>query len=121
MNLINGVEYMDKCIREKEKLYKLQLKEIGNIAESFTLIKNDTNSYFVPRLEKNYLMEYSFESFLQLKEKLDELWKNEKYMQEATKIILVAALKNKPRKVNGEEMVAENNEETELPTFIYNF
>lgn len=112
---------MDKCIREKEKLYKLQLKGIDNIAESFTLIKNDTSSYFTPRLEENYLMEYSFESLPQLKEKLDKLWENEKYMQEAVKIVLVAALKNKPYKVNGEGIVGENKEETELPTFIYNF
>ena len=112
---------MDECIREKEKLYKLQLEEIGDIAESFTLIKNDACSYFVPRAEKNYLMEYGFECLPQLKEKLDELWKNEKYMQEAAKIVLIAALKNKPRKVDGEEMMDEDKEETELPTFIYNF
>lgn len=114
---------MDKNVREKEALYHLELAGIDNIKKSFTEIDCEKESYFIPREEKKYLMEYEFDSLPQLKEKLNLLWENEEYMKSVLQTVLVAAMKNKPSSEVKEERNIEDtqNAEGELPAFIYNF
>lgn len=114
---------MDKNVREKEALYHLELSGTENIKESFAEVDYKLETYFSPKEEKEYLMEYDFDSLPQLKEKLNLLWENEEGMKGIVQTVLVAAMKNKPTREVKETRNIENSEnnEGELPAFIYNF
>lgn len=114
---------MDKCIREKEYLYKLNISISDELSESFRLVDTGRKSYFVPQEERNYIMEYYFDTVPQLKESLDELWKEDTYMQSIIKTVVVAAMKNKPMKSIQESVETEKDKEkqNQMPAFIYNF
>lgn len=114
---------MDKNLREKEALYHLNLEGVENVKESFMEIDHELKSYFIPKKEGDYLMEYNFDSLPQLKEQLNLLWEQEEYMKGIVQTVLVAAMKNKPSREVKEERNIENREnvEGELPAFIYNF
>lgn len=116
---------MDKCIREKEYLYELNILISDELNESFRSVDTGRESYFVPQEERNYIMEYYFETVPQLKERLNELWKDDSYMQDIIKTVVVAAMKNKPLKSNQESVETEKDKEKQnqnhMPAFIYNF
>ncbi len=114
---------MDKNAREKETFYRMTLDGIENVKESFTQIDHESKSYFTVKEDKDYLMEYAFDSLPQLKEKLSLLWKDEECMKGVIQTVLVAAMKNKPSREVKRQQNIENHENTEgdLPAFIYNF
>ncbi len=114
---------MDKNVREKEALYHLELSGTEDIKKSFTEVECELETYFFPKEEKEYLMEYDFDSLPQLKEKLNSFWENEECMKGIIQTVLVAAMKNKPSREAKETRNIENsgNIEGELPAFIYNF
>lgn len=109
---------MDKCIKEKESLYQLRLNGIDKITDSFHRFDSNEDTYFMAYPERNYLMDYYFETLPQLREKLSDIWKNEEYMKDVLKTVLSAAMKNKP--VETDDIVRQDIEET-IPTYIYNF
>lgn len=120
---------MDKTQREKESLRSWKVngyygENPGRIAE----IDKERESYFVPKNENAYLMEYEFGSLPELKKMLDVLWNGKPYMREIQKVVLVAAMKNKPQEVckesdGGKQEEQEQTAHTadQLPSFIYNF
>ncbi|MDE5696526.1 MAG: hypothetical protein K2I96_03800 [Lachnospiraceae bacterium] len=111
---------MERCAREKETLFHFKLDEEEI---EFNKTTSLAESYFTLYPERDYLMEYSFETAQQLKEKLDVLWENEKYMQVISKTVLVAALKNKPLDMESEKNKVESKQNTnnQMPNYIYNF
>lgn len=119
---------MDKCQREKESLYNLKMEgSYQREKEGFQIIDKGIKSYFITRKDNDYYMKYDFNTLPELKEILDNLWKNNPDMQNIIKVLLVAALKNKPQDID--EKVAEksikNIEDSyssdKLPEYIYVF
>ncbi len=110
---------MNQCVREKESLYKLELREINEVIEGFYMTDHAVKSYFESETERNYLTEYHFETLPQLRELLSEMWKHEDYMQNELKTLLAAAMKNKPLREDG--IVKQNKSEETMPVFIYAF
>ncbi len=85
----------------------------------------DTASYFVKRLQTEYIREYSLETVPELRDELEILWEGDKNMESVLTAVLAAAIKNKPRgqdKADTEESVSKVSEiEEKLPMYIYNF
>lgn len=107
---------MDKCKREKEKLYKYASTIFRNY-----FLQNDNNedSYFFKRESDSYIREYEFESLKELKEELDRMWGQDEVMQQCIQIISIAALKMKPNEEMENEDIKEHTRE-KLPSYIYN-
>ena len=108
---------MNQCAREKKYLYNF---EAGKVMADFREVDDEAESYFSQYAQREYLMEYYFETVPQLKAMLDKLWESEAGMQGAIKTLVAATIKNKPI----EDADSELNDEqgiTELPEFIYNF
>lgn len=109
----------DLCSREREMLYHLELDMSDGWEKSFDFTHKEKDSYYVLQDKHEYLMEYGFETVPQLKEVLDRLWENEQYMQDIEKMVLAAAIKNKPKQE--ERVCAERDAHGYMPEFIYNF
>lgn len=107
------------CSREKEMLYHLELDMSDKWKKMFDFMYGKRDSYYVLQDKHEYLMEYSFETVPQLKEMLDRLWENEQYMQDIEKTVLAAAIKNKPKRE--EQNNIKKDEDGYMPEFIYNF
>lgn len=111
---------MDRCIKEKESLYQLKSdEEMSGLTHTTGTIK----SYFIPYPERDYLMEYSFETAAQLKEKFSVLCADEKYKQDIGKTLLAAAMKNKPLDRGNSKLKANSGQDAkhQIPEFIYSF
>lgn len=115
---------MDKNIREKDILKNWH----DNISDTDNVYvfpqADDSESYFIKREEADYLTEYNFETLPQLKEILSGKWKDEPYMLEILKPVLVAAMKNKPSEEQSSDNDRQKNDPDstdKIPEFIYNF
>ncbi len=120
---------MDKSQREKESLcnFGVNAPEGGGF-KHFTEIDKKQESYYIPKSEGGYLTEYDFETLPELKKMLDGLWNVKPHLQEIMKVVLVAAMKNKPLEMNKgilEEKLESGGQNShtsdKLPAFIYNF
>lgn len=110
----------DLYSREREMLYHLELDVSDGWEKSFDFTHKEKDSYYILQDKHEYLMEYGFETVSQLKEMLDRLWVNEKYMQDIEKTVLAASIKNKPRQEGS--AYAERDVHGHIPEFIiYNF
>lgn len=113
---------MDRNAKEKEILEDWA-KKIINEGEV-----NDPNvdSYFVKRGQnEKYILEYDLESVPQLRDLLEEQWEDDKDLEKILTVVLVAAIKNKP-KTNDVRYVdspkqRERDDTEKLPVYIYNF
>lgn len=109
----------DLCSREREMLYHLELDMPDGWRNSFDFARKEKESYYVLQDNREYLLEYGFETIPQLRKMLDRLWENELYMQDIEKTVLAAAIKNKPKQE--ESMCAERDTQGHMPEFVYNF
>lgn len=114
---------MDRNAKERA-LFKDWAKG-GHESKRFECDLNQ-DSYFIKREHnEGYMCEYGFESVPQLRDLLEEQWRENKVMDEILTAVLVAAMKNKPRndavecKGSAKQEVSERTEE--LPVYIYNF
>ncbi|MDE7131965.1 MAG: hypothetical protein K2O65_09240 [Lachnospiraceae bacterium] len=120
-----GEEDMDKNEREKELLYQWGSEKKTQDRDIFLQPDKQIDSYFVFRTPSKYIREYGFETVPELERELDSMWGNQPYIQEIKKAVLVAAIKNKPRKM--EEAIKADLEKEEkpvkekMPAYIYNF
>lgn len=81
---------------------------------NFSVDKN-MKSYFSQRNGNNYIVQYGFESILDLKEELGRMWSNDIDMEKIIKPVAVATMKNQPKNTN-------DRKETEvLNEYIYIF
>lgn len=96
-----------------------------NSQKDYFMSVQDAGSYFVKREQTEYIREYSLETVPELRDELEELWDGDKNMEPVLTAVLVAAIKNKPRrqdKTDTEENVSTGLETKEvLPMYIYNF
>lgn len=111
---------MQKSEREKQMLYEWGINHHRDI---FMQMDNVKESYFQQRTSNSYIKEYSFETLSELMEELNALWGNGEEMESIKKVVGVAAMKNKPVKIENKEEQVETQlkQEEKLPTFIYNF
>ncbi len=118
---------MDRCQREKENLYHLKMEDMDkSTKQSFQSIDKRLKSYFIPRKSNEYYMEYEYDTLPELKKYMDDLWRDDTYMQGIEKILLVAALKNKPQddvKLTGKDSqnIKDSDSSDRLPEYIYVF
>lgn len=111
---------MQKNEREKQMLYEWG---VNNHRDVFMQMDHVKESYFQQRTSNLYIKEYSFETLSELKEELDALWENDEEMESIKKVVGVAAVKNKPVKIEKEkeQVKTQSKQEEKLPVFIYNF
>lgn len=109
---------MDQYAREKENLYRF---EAGEVAADFWKTEDKAESYFTQYPQREYLMEYYFETASQFKAMLDALWESEACMQGMVKTLVAATIKSKPLKAEDFEMERKYGMTEQLPEFIYNF
>lgn len=108
---------MDKCKREKDKLYEYASMVSQNY---FVQNESDTDSYFFKREECSYIREYGFESVQELKEELNHMWDQDEIMQQCIQTISIAAIKMKPNEEIEDESKDTKNIKEKLPSYIYN-
>lgn len=96
-----------------------------NSQEDYFISVQDTASYFVKRVQTEYIREYSLETVPELRDELETLWEGDNNMESVLTAVLAAAIKNKPQrqdKSDTEESVSKVSEtEEKLPMYIYNF
>lgn len=84
----------------------------------FTKADCKMESYFIERNSKKILYEYDLQDINQLRNILNELWKDDEYMKSVIDVVCVSAIKNKVR-IN-EDKDGQLNESV-IPEYIYNF
>lgn len=114
---------MDKNEKERKLLGEWA---VSNYAGSSFLYEPHTESCFIKRgQDEKYIWEYDFESVPEIRNLLEEQWKEDKEMEKILTVVLAAMIKNKPKpKKGGCEECPEQNvyEDAEaLPMYIYNF
>lgn len=96
-----------------------------NSQEDYFISVQDTASYFVKRVQTEYIREYSLETVPELRDELEALWEGDKNMESVLTAVLAAAIKNKPRRQEitdtGENVSKASETKEELPMYIYNF
>ena len=117
---------MDKNNREKEMLYQWAKANSGGFC--FQEIDRSKESYFEQRNfdvnSDQYIREYAIESLPELMKELDTLWGTDEIMYQVKRIVGVAALKNKPNRLEKQEETRLENKmelKDKLSAFIYNF
>ena len=112
---------MQKNEREKQMLYEWGTH--NGSEDIFIQIDPFKKSYFQQRTSDTYIKEYSFNTILEFMEELNILWKNDEKMESIKKVAGVAAMKNKPAKMQKEKEQIKDHvkQEEKLPVFIYNF
>lgn len=112
---------MKKNEREKQMLYEWGINNSSK--DIFMQMDNVKKSYFQQRTDDTYIKEYSFKTILELMEELNVLWENDEKMESIKKVVGVAAMKNKPVKIEKEKEQVKDQfkQEEKLPVFIYNF
>lgn len=108
--------YEEKHSMKNKEICKIYNWSIQN-SGSYYYSKADevAESCFQIREGMRYIEEYGFETIVDLKRKLAELWSGETYMDSVIKPVSVAAMKRKPL---GEKMKDDGKE---LNEFIYIF
>ena len=117
---------MDQNMKEMKKIYEWACENASPEFTSsvFTPFDTVTDSYFTMRDESvKYVYEYKFQDLPELKEKLEQMWKKEKYMSQIMTIVLAGAFKNRIDFCgqNTEQNVENNTEGNEISPYIYNF
>lgn len=114
---------MQKNEREKQMLYEWGIH--NGSEDIFMQIDPVKKSYFQQRTSDTYIKEYSFNTILEFMEELNILWENDEKMEGIKKVVGVAAMKNKPTKMENvkekEQVKDQVKQEEKLPVFIYNF
>lgn len=115
---------MDKNESEKRRLQDYVIDNLAGEKYTFPVIDNSLDSYYICRNEsEKYIREYGFDTATDIKKELDLLWDKDKKMEKLIKIVMVAALKNKPDfdKTQHIEYSSNVRGDENLPTYIYNF
>lgn len=99
--------------KEIDRIYDWSVQAI----ENYQYAKKDENieSFFTLHDGNAYMKEYGFNTIVELKTNLKDMWSVDSNMQNIIKTVAVAAMKNKP---NDLEI---NDDNKELNEFIYIF
>ena len=115
------MENMDRNCKEKSLFAEWAKNSQGD----YFMPAQDTGSYFVKRIQTEYIREYSLETVPELRDELEALWDGNKNMESVLTAVLAAAIKNKPRgqeRAGTAENISKVSEiKEELPMYIYNF
>lgn len=112
---------MGKNQKEKQMLYEWGMNHYSK--DIFVQPDQTKESYFLQRPDDVYLKEYQFDTLPDFIEELEGLWINDETMESIKKVIAVAAMKNKPVKMdeNNKQRKNQMDQDEELPVYIYNF
>lgn len=113
---------MDHNQLEKEKIFEWSVKQSNEgVKQKYFSQKNASmDSYFSMKEGTDYLTPYRFETLPELQEQLQILWKHDEEKESIEKVLLIAAMKNKPENIGSKDEDTNKNEE-HLPQYIYNF
>lgn len=110
---------MEKDRKEKELLFSWAERNYVE-TDLFPQIDRECQSYFVKSEPKEYLEEYRFEGVEEIRQYFEKMGEKDDRIKEIEQVLLVAAMKNKPRK--SEFRDCENvSDKDDLPAYIYNF
>jgi hypothetical protein len=120
MNLIDSAE------KEKQLLYSISAAKNRAGKEFLRNSTTSEDSYYkiVSCGPEEYMEEYSFDSIIELKNKLMRFWQDEDFMYDFVPCVLASVFKNRPvtsagnSKSPSAESVDKKREEV-LPTYIY--
>lgn len=114
---------MDRCHKELEFLYCLKEKDVViDELKFFDKSTDEIDSYYIQRKESEYCVEYNFETLPELKKMMDDLCMDKVFTQDVIKVLLVAALKNKPQDPGEKKLdISEKIASDRLPEYIYTF
>lgn len=109
---------------EKEKIYQWACDNYTEeIKEKyFTKIDRECDSYFESRIySEKYCREYSFQTVVDMRNVLSELWRDDVIMEKVSQIVLVASMKNKPSREKGRHSENTLGEKETIKPYVYNF
>lgn len=113
---------------DEERMYAWAVRQYNQQAEDrvFSKFDSEAESYYEKRKEKRGAVEYSFETFAELKDMFSGVWGEENLMQEMILISAVTAMKYKPKLVEEEGAtirIAKDriSDSTEIPEYVYVF
>jgi hypothetical protein len=125
----------DKTEKEKGVLRDIAFKLTDSIENPInnTDVKGNVgvNSYYAdvssPVKGKEYMREHCFDTVVDMRQELMNLWPEEGQMREFIPVVLAATFKNRKTTLDAAEELATGNNYIQqdeggvLPTFIYNF
>jgi len=110
---------MEKDRKEKELLFSWA--ERSHIeTDMFPQIEKECGSYFIKETSREYLEEYQFEGVEEIRNYLEKMSEKDERIREIEQVLLIAAMKNKPRKSEFREC-QNTGDKDDLPVYIYNF
>ena len=126
MNLTDNVE------KERQILKYIAVSLKSGVINPITDIQykdDNVSSYYedVFHGSREYIKEYAFDSIIELKKELTQLWQNEDFMREFIPVVLAAVFKKRKNNSDAEKRMPLEKKPTEsessggLPTYIYNF
>lgn len=115
-----GMNSIDKNSKEIQMLITLARK----INESNSCVEElqQTDSYYIQSIQSTDLVPYSFESIVEMRRKLNDLWKDDKQMQSFIPVVLAATFKNRKKMVTDAAPLIEHREKSAsevLPVYTY--
>ena len=116
MNLINNTNKDKKILHDTA----LKLKDVPNETQSSQ--KTFPDSYFKKSCISADLIPYSFDTVMDLKSKLMELWNGNEEMKKFIPVVLVSAFKLKPNSKEERKPIIEHKDESKngvLPVYTY--
>lgn len=108
--------------KEADKLYQWACDNHTKELEEkyFSKFDKDCKSYYEKKsLQEEYCKEYTFQTMPELRSELSAMWKDDAIMEQIQKVVLVAAMKNKPEINKSDENTKEKMEQ--IKPYIYNF
>ncbi len=110
----------ERILKWAESSYSLLQEQ-----QILTVIDREINSYWEERRTGQGICEYGFETPMQIKDQLEELWKNQDVMQEMVTVSMVSLMKAMPREQQEELLPVEDGslkrQEVEIPDYVYIF
>lgn len=110
---------MERNRKEKELMYEWACCFSDTECEKiFTAIDSEAESYWNKRTDsEKYVMEYAPKTLIDYRKYLQELWGQDKVLEEIQKAVLVAIMKNEPLEEQSSGRLEAMQES--LPEFIY--
>lgn len=111
-------------INKNSKEMQMLITLAKEIYESNSYVKKlqQPDSYYKQSIQNTDLVPYSFESIVEMRQKLNELWKDDKQMQGFIPVVLAATFKNRKKSGTDSATLIEHGEKSMsevLPVYTY--